>query len=80
VWIAAPILGVLLFATIVGVPTAVTIWLLVLSLLGAIPVVGPWSSPAPVSSDREPWHCTPYRATFATNPNPPWQHRLLRSD
>ncbi len=34
VWVAAPILGVLLFATIVGIPTAVTIWLLVLPLLG----------------------------------------------
>ena len=35
-WIVAPILGVLLFATIVGIPMALTIWLLVLPLLGFI--------------------------------------------
>ena len=35
-WIVTPIVGVLLFATIVGIPTAATIWLLVLPLLGFV--------------------------------------------
>lgn len=35
-WIVAPLVGVLLFATLVGIPTAVTIWLLVLPLLGFV--------------------------------------------
>jgi hypothetical protein len=35
-WIVVPIVGALLFATIVGIPTAVTIWLLALPLLGFV--------------------------------------------
>lgn len=36
VWIVAPVVGALLFATIVGVPTAITIWLVVLPVLGFV--------------------------------------------
>ena len=35
-WIVAPVVGVLLFATLVGIPTALTIWVLVLPLLGFV--------------------------------------------
>lgn len=35
-WIAAPLVGVLLFATLVGIPTAVTIWVVVLPVLGFV--------------------------------------------
>lgn len=35
-WIVAPIIGVLLFATIVGIPTAITVWLLALPVLAFV--------------------------------------------
>ena len=35
-WIVVPVIGGLLFATVVGIPTALTIWLLALPLLGFV--------------------------------------------
>lgn len=39
VWIVMPILGVILFATAVGVPTALTIWFVLLPALGLIGIL-----------------------------------------
>ncbi len=35
-WVVAPILGVMLFATVIGIPTALTIWVVALPLLGFV--------------------------------------------
>lgn len=63
-WLAVPIVGGLLFATIVGVPTAIAIWLGLLPAMGFLGyiVTGIWLGELLVARDGGEGH--PYLASF----------------